>query len=499
MIIDMSGKKGLNSPLCNEVRLKGLLRNISGKKVTIIGLGLFGGGEGAARFLCKKGACVTVADLKSEKELAPAIAKLEGLPIRFRFGPQDKAIIKDSDLVVLNTAVPRNANIVLSASEAGKPLTSPMNIFLALCKGRISAVTGSVGKSTTTAMLAQMLKAAGKSVYMGGNIGISMLDSVDQITENDEVVLEISSVQLEDAAALPFSPQTAIVTNVLLNHLDWYDSFETYAEAKKNIIKYQKNDDIAILNAESTLLSKIWKQDVMGDLMFFDGSGSVHSRAFDGVFLDGKQVVYQHGGEREALFKKNDMQLIGDHNLKNALAAAAAAKWLGCEPAAICSGLISFRPLEHRMEKCSRFEGMTFYNDSDSTTPDSTIAAIEAVQPPITLICGGKDKGLPFNKLADAVIEKVDVLITLGSCGPAIAQSVREAGLGAGHTPIIIESETLKDAVDTAYNTSMPGSSILFSPASSSFDMFQNFADRGDTFKKLVKKILEPEKDKVSA
>lgn len=482
-------KKDLSSiPLCPARELVRITDDIKGKNVIVVGLGLFGGGAGAAGFFCKLGAKVTVTDLKSETELAPAVSRLSELPIRFRFGSHSRSDLLSGDLIVLNPAVPRDSQVVAFIREAGIPMTSPMNVFLARCTSPVVAVTGSVGKSTTTAMLHEMLTESGFRVHMGGNMGISMLPSLDRIAGGDIVLLELSSVQLEDAAALPFSPHVAVVTNILPNHLDLYGSFERYAAAKKNIIKFQGPDDLAVLNREDRIMSERWAPGLNGKLLFFDGRRGPKAGG-NGAFLCNDDVVWQDNGRSEVLFSAHDLTLPGRHNLKNAIAAAAAARWLGAQTKDISRALNRFRTLEHRLEKCARINGITFYNDSDSTTPDSTIAAIDSFPTPITLICGGKDKGFCFAALAAMITEKVDVLITLGQCGPLIAQLTREAGAAAGAAPVIKEAVSLTDAVKKAFKNSMPGSTVLFSPACSSYDMFQNFAERGREFKNIVQDI----------
>ncbi len=481
------------SPLCSAEMLKKLLGDVRGKNVTVLGLGFFGGGEGAARFLCERGANVTVMDLKSEEELAPALSRLSDLPLRFRLRGHNEDDIRSSDLIVLNPAVPRNSDIVAFASRQRIPMSSPMNMFLSLCAAPVVAVTGSVGKSTTTAMLAEILVRSGCKVHMGGNIGISMLAFLDRMSSGDTAVVELSSVQLEDAAALPFSPHVAVVTNIVPNHLDRYRDFESYVAAKKNIIKYQDTDALAVLNREDPLLRGRWAGQVRGNLLYFDGGGTgeypFDTAAFEGARLEDGNVVWYSDGKSESLFAASDLPLLGAHNLKNAIAASVAARWLGARPEDIKGALRGFKPLEHRLERCRRVGGVTFYNDSDSTTPDSTIAAINAFPPPITLICGGKDKKCSYEKLTEVIVNKVDVLVTLGQSGPAIAQSTREKGAGSGGSPIILETSSLSEAVARSYEHSMPGSTVLLSPSCSSLDMFSNYVERGREFKKMVKNL----------
>ncbi len=447
--------------------------------------------------MCGLGANVTVMDLKSGEDLAPAVSQLSDLPLQFCFGPHRKDLLEKSDLIVLNPAVSRDSDIVSFASRRGLIMTSPMNIFLALCPAPAVAVTGSVGKSTTTAMLSQILRETGRTVHMGGNIGISLLASLDRICRGDTVVLELSSVQLEDAAALPFSPHVAVVTNILPNHLDIYGGFEAYAAAKENIVRYQRPEDAAVLNFQDRLLRDRWTARLKGGRFFFDAGGEwpVRWPDFKGVRLEEDKAVWQdEDGGSEVLFQAADVSLVGAHNMENALAAATAARWLGAGADSIRRALRRFKPLEHRLERCRRMDGITFYNDSDSTTPDSTIAALRSFPPPITLICGGKNKGLSFLELAEIIAERVDVLVTIGQCGPRIARMTREAGVRMGASPIIMEARSLSDAVSAGYRHSMPGSTVLFSPSCSSFDMFQNFAERGREFKKIVDSLGRTER-----
>ncbi len=483
----------VESPLCCGVLLRRMLDNISGKRVTVVGLGLFGGGEGAARFFSALGASVTVLDLKSKEQLSPAVARLSDLPIKFRFGAHNQADIDSSDLVVLNPAVPRDCDIVDRALNRDIPLTSPMNVFLCLCPAPVAAVTGSVGKSTTTSMLAGMLAVGGRKVHIGGNIGISLLDNLDSISADDLVVLELSCFQLEDASSLPFSPHTSVVTNILPNHLDRYDSFESYAEAKKNIIKYQGKDSLSVLNGADPTL-RDWMSEVKGDMLSFniaevERSDGEDTPGFGDVWLEEGKIMSRLNGRKEPLFSANDLNIPGAHNIKNAAAAAAAARWLGAGTSDIRHALKGFCPLEHRLEHCGSACGMTFYNDSDSTTPESTIAAINSFRPPITLICGGKDKGLPYEKLAEVIAARVNVLITLGQCGPHVAKKTREAGGENDSMPIVEEASSLSNAVMKSCKHSVPGSTVLFSPAYASFDMFQNFAERGNRFKEIVQSL----------
>jgi UDP-N-acetylmuramoylalanine--D-glutamate ligase len=474
--------------LCPKQQIQYILDNIADKSVAILGLGLLGGGEGATRFFAERGARVTVTDLKTEAQLARTLDRLADLPLEYHLGGHPEDVLLQMDLIVANPAVPRTSRLLAQCHREGIPVTSPMNVFLSLCAGHIAAVTGSVGKSTTSSMLAAMLKADNRQVYLGGNIGGSLLPYLNEINRGEHVVLELSSVQLEDAAYLPWSPEMAVVTNIMPNHLDRYKTIEAYARAKYNIVKYQKSHDCAVLNYDDSILRRWGLEGEGGKRLFFTNAG--HGKGLvDGINLRNGRLLWQKDGKQRVICTSSELELPGEHNAYNAMAATAAACELGVSQPAIQRALANFQTLEHRLEECSTASGRTFYNDSDSTTPASTIAALDALQKPITLIAGGVNKNVDLRPLAEEIAGKVEVLVTLGKAGPEIAQITREAGIERGHTPVIKEANSLEDAVSSAFELSMPGTTVLFSPACSSFDMFDNFAQRGRCFKRLVNEI----------
>ncbi|MDP6370602.1 MAG: UDP-N-acetylmuramoyl-L-alanine--D-glutamate ligase [Planctomycetota bacterium] len=456
-----------------------------GARAVVLGLGHFGGGEGAARFLAGRGWAVLVTDLKSADELARAIGRLSDLPIEYRLGGHRPEDLLGADLVVVNPAVPRTAPILGQARSAGVALSSSMNLFLALCPAPVAAVTGSTGKSTTAAMLAGMLAQTGRRVHLGGNIGVSLLPVLDQMRPEDMVVLEISCFQLEDAGCLPWSPSVAVVTNLTPNHLDRYGTPEAYAAAKRPIVGFQSRADVAVLNHRDPVLRGWARTEVRGSLLLFDplaGRGPLVT----GTNLRCGRIVWNNGAGEQVICAREHVRLPGEHNVANAMAACAAARWLGTEARQIREALCAFSGLEHRLEECGRFGGMKFYNDSDATTPESTIAALRSFERPMTLIAGGYSKGLDLGPMAAAIAARADALVTIGHCGPELAQLSREAGLRRGKAAAIREAGSLGEAVRAAIELSMPGSVILFSPGCASFDMFQNFAERGLVFKALV-------------
>jgi UDP-N-acetylmuramoylalanine--D-glutamate ligase len=451
-----------------------------------MGLGLFGGGEGAARFLIGRSARLTVTDLRPEEKLAPSLARLEGLPITYRLGEHATQDFVGADLVVANPAVPRRSLFLRAAQEQHVPITSPMNLFLALCPMRVAAVTGSNGKSTTTALLAEVLKSAGQKVWLGGNIGISLLPSLPLMGPTDVAVLELSSFQLQDAAALGWSPHLAVVTNVTPNHLDRHETFEAYEEAKRAIVRYQDPKDLAVLNARDPVLQRWANQGVPGELVLFDAHPSP-ARLCHGVNLLGDRLVWRNTTRHEVICLREDVPLLGMHNTENAMAAAAAARCLGAGSEAIREALSTFTGLEHRLELVGEFRGVRYYNDSYSTTPASGIAAVESFRSPVTLIAGGYDKKLDMTPLARAAARSAEVLITIGQTGPTLAQKARQESFFLGRSMLIREACDLEEATLAAKQLSMPGTAVVFSPGCASYDMFENYNHRGQVFKELVR------------
>jgi len=473
------------APLCSREKLLEILARVAGRHVVLMGLGMFGGGEGAARFLAQRGAHVTVTDLKTADQLAPALQRLSGLPIRFRLGEHDVEEMTRAELIVVNPAVPKTSELLRACQAAGVPLTSPMNMFLALCRAPVVAVSGSTGKSTTTAMLFGMLQQGGRPVRLGGNIGICLLSCLDQIGPHELVVLELSSYHLEDAAHMQWSPHVALVTNLTPNHLDRYKTFDAYSEAKRNILLFQGPADAAVLNAADENLKRWVARGVRSRLLAFDPvseSGPLAS----GMNLRGGRLIWNHGPDQQVICTVDHIPVPGAHNVANAMAAAAAARWLGVPAEGIRQAIAAFEPLEHRLEQCGSFAGITFYNDSDSTTPESTMAALKSFSGPVTLIAGGLNKGLDMMALGEAIAQRVEVLITLGSSGPHIADQTRQAALAVGRVPVIRGVSSLEEAVAAAVELSVPGSVVVLSPACASFDMFQNYDERGRQFKELV-------------
>ena len=340
------------------------------RRVLVMGLGSFGGGLGAVKFLVKRGAIVTVTDLRSEEKLAEPLADLsETPPARLVLGKHNRDDFRSADLVVVNPAVKRDCPFLNAATEAGVPTTSEMNLFWKWNRAPVVAVTGSNGKSTTTALIHSIIRQflsrqAGRTAWLGGNIGTSLLPIVDQIQPDDIVVLELSSFQLNDLDRLRVSPHVAVVTNFAPNHLDWHPNLDHYRRAKQTILRWQRPDDVAVLNADDPDVRE-WP--VHGERLEF---GMIHAGQRGAFFANGEAAIQTKSVHASWPLSKW-LRLPGSHNVANALAAIAASVSLGVDVEDIRQGIESYKALPHRLEFVAEVAGRKFYNDSLATTPES--------------------------------------------------------------------------------------------------------------------------------
>ncbi len=498
--------------------------DFTNKRVTLMGLGLFGGGVGAARFLIRQGASVTVTDLRSEQVLAESVEALKGLPIAFRLGEHREADFREADVVVVSPAVPKESPFLQMAREAGTTVVARDNLIFQWCPAPILGVTGSNGKTTTVSLIGAMFRCIHPETIVGGNIGGSVLDRIEKIHADTPVILELSSFQLEDLQKIGMSPHVAVVTNLSPNHLDRHGTFEEYVRAKKGIIRHQRADDVAILNYDDTTV-RAWAEACPGKVVFF----SVREPLREGVFVqDGRIVVRLNSTpfvprrplrtqrntqeqkrtsdackgsalsacsavrsfqeEAEEICGAEELILPGRHNIENALAATAAA-WIGGVGKTEIAGVLrSFEGVAHRLEFVREIQGVRYYNDSIATTPESVIAALDSFEGGIVLIAGGSDKGISFDYLAGEIVRKAKAVILIGTTGSKIAALVK-ARRGSKALPSVTLRDSLKEAVEQAKTLAQSGDVVLLSPACASYDMFRNFEDRGNRFKALVEKL----------
>jgi len=473
--------------LCGPSRLREILTDLPGRRVTLVGLGRLGGGLGAARFVADRGARLTVTDLRSREQLAPSIDRLQDHDIQYRLEEHQPRDVRRAELVIANPGVPREADILHQAADAGVPITSPMNMFMALCPAPAVGITGSNGKSTTTSMTGAILRQTGRTTWVGGNIGGSLLPDLDEIQPGHAVVLELSSYQLEDLSELHISPGVAVVTNLSLNHLRRHGTMEAYERAKQYIGAYQDEDDILILNATDSRLCRWGEEAGRGRRLYFRADAPLRDD-MEGAFARDGELFVHLDGKPESICTATDLPLEGIHNRENALAAATAARVSGAAPDDIRQGLMDFQPLEHRQEFVGRVDQVSVYNDSLSTTPRSAVAAVRSTDRPLVVIAGGYDKKLPLDDLAREIAREAEGLVTLGETGPKLARQTREAAGERSERPVVEEAETLEEAVHLGLQLSPSGGNLLFSPACASFDMFENSEERGKKFKKLVRR-----------
>jgi UDP-N-acetylmuramoylalanine--D-glutamate ligase len=453
----------------------------AGKRITIMGLGFFGGTIGLARYLVAHGAQVTITDLKPAAELQDSVAALHGLPVHFVLGRHERADLTDVDMVFASPAVRQDSPYLVAARAHGVPIDTEMNLFMRLCRGSVIGVTGSNGKTTTTSLIGAILQVAHPRTQVGGNIGRSLLPEVSVIEPGDPVVLELSSFQLEDLAAVGRSPQIGLLLNLTPNHLDRHGSMDAYLAAKMQIFAYQGPEDVAILNADDPRLQPHISC-LRSQVRVFSCLQAVQ----DGAYLAGDRLVVARSGRASEVCRLQDIPLLGRHNVANVLAAVAAADAWGVPGAVMRTVIRAFPGVEHRLERVRELNGVSFYNDSIATTPTGTLAALEAIQQPTWLIAGGYDKGIPFHALGEAIVQRVKGVFLIGATAPQIAQAIAMACPPGRDLPAISFCRDLQHAVQAAFGAASPGEVVLLSPACASYDQFRHFVERGRLFKQLV-------------
>ena len=451
------------------------------KKITVMGLGLFGGGVCIARFLAKQGACVTVTDLRNTAELSPSMKQLEGLPISYKLGGHAEEDFINADMVIVNPAVPKNSKFIQIARNNRVLIDTEMNIFFKLCPATIIGITGSNGKSTTTTLTGKILEETQRKTWIGGNIGKSLLGCLDEMKPADIVVLELSSFQLEELNHTKKSPHLSVVTNISPNHLDRHTNMDEYIQAKKAIILHQGSGDYAILNYDDPELRR-WEKDCKGHVLWYS---AIHTPA-NGAFIKCNDIVLSVNGQNTTIPCVSSVKIPGIHNLQNVLAASCAAYLSGARKQHIEKAITTFTGLEHRLEFVREVNGVRYYNDSKATTPESSIAAITAFQAQVILIAGGYDKGSSFGEFAGVCAQHTKAVVLIGKTAGKIKELILKKK-GSGEIPSIFMLKTFEEAFRQANALAKAGDVILLSPACASYDMFLNYEERGRKFKDMVK------------
>jgi UDP-N-acetylmuramoylalanine--D-glutamate ligase len=448
------------------------MMELKGKRVLVVGLGK--SGLEAALFLRRRGAQVTVSDVRSAEALAKDIPALLEEGIMVEAGGHGLLTFRRQDLIVVSPGVPLDTPELVQARGFGRTVIGELELAAHFLKGRMLAITGSNGKTTTTTLVGEILKEAGLPTLVGGNIGVPVVALIDESTPDTWSVLEVSSFQLE--STVEFRPAIAVILNITPDHLDRHGSFENYARAKERIFAAQDAQDALVLNADNEPAAEAASRSISRVYWF-----SAEHPVEQGAWLEDGYVVFR--GARDAPIEKvmplAGITLKGAHNVENVLAAVVASRLAGAPFQAIRSAIQKFHAVEHRLEYVATCNGVEFYNDSKATNVDATAKAIAAFPGGIHLILGGKDKGSDYRVLSDLLRQRVRAVYTIGSAAAKIESHLR------GIVPLH-PCETLDKAVAAAADAARPGEIVLLAPACSSFDQFESYEHRGRIFKELV-------------
>ena len=443
-----------------------------GKKVLVVGLGK--SGLAAALFLRRRGAQVTVSDVRSAEALAREIPALLDEGIAVEAGGHGLLTFRRQDLIVVSPGVPLNTPELAQVKSFGLAVIGELELASRYLKGKVLAITGSNGKTTTTSLCGEILEAAGLPVAVGGNIGLPVIALVDDSRDDGWSVLEVSSFQLETTEL--FHPLIAVILNITPDHLDRHGSFENYAAAKERIFSRQTAEDALVLNYDDPI-SRAAAARAASRIYWFSREAVVEQ----GAYLSEGEIHFKGSPEAapEFILPIAEIPLKGVHNVENALAAVCASRLAGAAPQSIRAAVKAFRAVEHRLEHVATINAVEYYNDSKATNVDAAAKAIASFPGHIHLILGGKDKNSDYSDLNHLLRERVTAVYTIGSAAEKIESHIRGAAT-------IIHAETLANAVDYAAEAAKPGDVVLLAPACSSFDQFENYEQRGRVFKELV-------------
>lgn len=461
------------------------MSKFKGKRILVVGFGR--SGVAVARYMAKQGAKVMITDLKQKSELIESVNATADLKIEYELGRHNSKSFLTAELIVVSPGVPLNIKPLEEARAANVPITNEIEIAVNALKEPLIAITGTNGKTTTTALIGEMFKADQRNVYVGGNIGNPLLNYVTDGLKAEAVVAELSSFQLDLTQKLV--PAVAVFTNVEPDHLDRYPDLQTYIESKKKLLRSCDRNTYVVLNYDDPTVSSFASENA-GKLLWFTKRdplkiGGDFSEQFVGAYcLPGSKKIISRVNGREETYDLSQFRLYGDHNKENLMAAICAARTLGVSQQAIQTVIQSFKGVVHRLEFLRRKDGVFFFNDSKSTNVMSLQRSLSAFSPsnPIILIAGGKDKNMDFTPLADLVKDRCKILILLGEAKEKINRAI-------GDMADTFLVGTFEEAVLLAYQKSRSGDIILLSPGCSSFDMFRNYEERGEYFKKLVQQL----------
>jgi UDP-N-acetylmuramoylalanine--D-glutamate ligase len=472
----------MNAILLEETR-KVVMDNWQGKRVVIIGAARQG--LALARYLARHAARVTLNDRRSAEQMTAAIESLSGIDVTWELGGHPLSLLDGADLLALSGGVPLENPLVVEAVRRGLPLTNDTQVFMEAAPCRTVGITGSAGKTTTTTLVGRIAQAdtSGKfrRAWIGGNIGDPLVNYVDEMSAEDIAILEISSFQLEQ---MTLSPNVAAILNITPNHLDRHGTMEAYTAAKARILRSQSAQDVAVLGRDDPGAWGLAGQ-VRGRLLSF---GFSPLRAGEGALIRDGKFVIRAGGEETLLPVADVIELRGEHNRLNVLAACAIAHAAGLSTEAMRAGVSGFRGAPHRLELVRELNGVRWYNDSIATAPERAIAAIRSFDAPLVLILGGRDKNLPWDDLANLIHQRADHVVLFGEAAEKINAALEPQA--PGRRPYgLIRCQGLHEAVERAASVARPGDVVLLAPGGTSFDEFKDFEERGESFRKWVQEL----------
>ncbi len=460
-------------------KLEEFNRSLKNKNVAIIGLGV--SNMPLLSYMKDKKANVTIFaetdENKIDKNILNTINKYK---YETSFGKDALSKLKNFDIIFRSPSCLPTRKELVEEEQRGAIVTTEIEMLMKLAPCKIIGITGSDGKTTTTSLVYSILKKAGYKTYLGGNIGLPIFTKLDEITPENVIVLELSSFQL---MGMEQSPNIGVITNITPNHLNIHKDYQEYIDAKKNIFKYQQERDIVVLNYDNEITRKCIKE-ANSKVVLFSGKEKLEN----GFIVDNNTIKQCEDGVRKHILDTSEVLLRGEHNYENIATALAVTKSLVDIDIAI-QAVKEFKAVEHRLEFVKEINGSKWYNDSVSSSPTRTIAGLNSFNEDIVLIAGGYDKNLDYTPIAKPILDKVKTLILLGQTSGKIFEAVKREAETEEKNIDIYMCETLEETVNLAKKLSKPGEVVLFSPASASFDLFKNFADRGEKFKKLVNQL----------
>jgi UDP-N-acetylmuramoylalanine--D-glutamate ligase len=446
--------------------------DLNGKRVLVVGLARTG--IAAALFASAYGARVTATDARSEEEFGESLQGLRREQVALHLGGHQAGDFVEQDLIVISPGVPASLPELQAARSRGIPVWSEIELAWRFFHGKMIAITGSNGKTTTTALVGHILNTAGITTLVGGNIGTPLIARAEYSTDSTVTVAEVSSFQLE--AIDQFRPEISVLLNLTPDHLDRHETFEQYARAKMRMFENQTEADAAILNADDPEVAS--RAPARPKIYWF----SRVKRVANGAYVRDGEIVIRDEGQEEPVMRREEIPLRGEHNVENVMAGCLAARLAGASNTAIANGVRTFPGVEHRIEFVGQVRGVSFYNDSKATNVDATLKAIAAFDSPLFIILGGRDKGAPYTPLLEPLKQRARAVLLIGEATDKIANEL------GGAVPLKAAG-TLERALSIAFECAKPGDVVLLAPACSSYDQFENFEQRGRAFKELVTQL----------